>query len=276
MKSINQSPLPFQGQKRRFVRKFKESLNSIQMVEELTFVDLFGGSGLLSHIAKQSFPKSRVIWNDYDNFIQRLEHITTTNALLKDIRDLTKACVDDKRIDEAIKQNILERIKQETGYVDYVTLSASLLFSGQYATTFEELSAFSMYNCVKKYDYETNGYLDGVERVRCDYTELFDLYKGNKSVVFLVDPPYPKTDSTAYSSGSGWAINDHLDVLKVLEGSKFYYFTSNKSQVVELCQWMSSNTSYNNPFKDCSISTTTNNVNYSSSYTDIMLYNTDY
>lgn len=70
-KNFNTSPLPFQGQKRRFVKHFKEALNNYP--EQATYVDLFGGSGLLSHTVKQKYPNATVIWNDYDD----LEHAST-------------------------------------------------------------------------------------------------------------------------------------------------------------------------------------------------------
>ena len=45
------APLPFVGQKRMFVRELIQVLK--QFPDDATFVDLFGGSGLLSHIAKR-------------------------------------------------------------------------------------------------------------------------------------------------------------------------------------------------------------------------------
>ena len=77
MKNYSQSPLPFQGQKRKFVKHFKETLKGFP--NNATYVDLFGGSGLLSHTIKQEKPLARVIWNDYDNFAHRLECIPITN-----------------------------------------------------------------------------------------------------------------------------------------------------------------------------------------------------
>lgn len=74
------------GQKRRFVGEFKNALK--QFPDATVFVDLFGGSGLLSHIAKQERPDARVIYNDFDNFCLRLGNIPRTNRLLAKIRDL--------------------------------------------------------------------------------------------------------------------------------------------------------------------------------------------
>ena len=51
------APLPFVGQKRMFARHFIEVIK--QYPAGTVFVDLFGGSGLLSHITKHLHPE----WN---------------------------------------------------------------------------------------------------------------------------------------------------------------------------------------------------------------------
>ena len=78
------APLPFQGQKRMFA---KEYINVLQQFPDgTTFVDLFGGSGLLSHIAKCQKPNSTVVYNDFDGYRKRLEALPQTNALLAELR----------------------------------------------------------------------------------------------------------------------------------------------------------------------------------------------
>ena len=85
MKNMNLSaPLPFVGQKRMFAKEFIKVLE--QFPEDTVFVDLFGGSGLLSHIAKRSKPDATVVYNDFDNYRFRLKNIPQTNKLLADIR----------------------------------------------------------------------------------------------------------------------------------------------------------------------------------------------
>lgn len=86
MKNYSQSPLPFQGQKRKFIKHFKEALKAFP--DKATYVDLFGGSGLLSHTIKQEKPSAHVIWNDYDNFAHRLECIPVTNEILAKLRPI--------------------------------------------------------------------------------------------------------------------------------------------------------------------------------------------
>lgn len=55
-KVYTQCPLPFIGQKRHFLKQYRQTL--LQVREEVdTIVDLFGGSGLLSHAAKRLMPE---------------------------------------------------------------------------------------------------------------------------------------------------------------------------------------------------------------------------
>ena len=74
------APLPFVGQKRMFAREFIKVLE--QFKDKTVFVDLFGGSGLLSHITKHQRPDATVVYNDYDGYCRRLKAIPQTNALL--------------------------------------------------------------------------------------------------------------------------------------------------------------------------------------------------
>ena len=83
-KNYLSAPLPFVGQKRMFAREFIKVLE--QYPEDTVFVDLFGGSGLLSHIAKCQKPNATVVYNDFDNYRHRLENIPRTNFLLADLR----------------------------------------------------------------------------------------------------------------------------------------------------------------------------------------------
>ena len=87
--------------------------------------------------------------------------------------------------------------------------------------------------------------------------------------MFLIDPPYLATDNVSYKNH--WKLSDYLDVLKLLKGTKYVYFTSNKSQIIELCEWIKKNASIGNPFTDVEIRTQRNTLNYNSVFTDIML-----
>ena len=113
-------------------------------------------------------------------------------------------------------------------------------------------------------------YLDGLEVVSCDYRELFSRYKDVPNVVFLIDPPYLSTEVGTYTMN--WGLSDYLDVLQTLVGTNYIYFTSNKSSIIELCDWMGRNNTIGNPFTGSEKVEFNARMNYNSSYTDIMLF----
>lgn len=266
------APLPFQGQKRMFAKEFIKVLKHYP--DDAVFVDLFGGSGLLSHITKCQKPDATVVYNDFDNYRRRLENIPRTNALLDKIREVVVSVPRRKFLPEKTKEAILLLIEQEEkerGYVDYITLSTSLLFSMKYATNLDGLRKETFYNTVRKCNYDLClDYLDGLEVVSCDYRELFSRYKDVPDVVFLIDPPYLSTEVGTYTMN--WGLSDYLDVLQTLVGTNYIYFTSNKSSIIELCNWMGRNNTIGNPFTGSEKVEFNAHMNYNSSYTDIMLF----
>ena len=266
------APLPFVGQKRMFANEYKKILKTV--TGATVFIDLFGGSGLLSHITKREKPEAIVVYNDFDRYRKRLEHIGQTNQILSELRELTKDLPRHKILPGTVRKRILsllERKEKEYGFVDYITLSSSLLFSMKYRLSLEEMSKESMYNNIRKTDYDCSGYLDGLEITSCDYRELFEKYKNRTDVVFLVDPPYLSTEVGTYSMY--WKLSDYLDVLKVLKDNRYVYFTSNKSSIIELCDWLDKNKNLGNPFEKAIKKEFNAHMNYSAQYTDIMLYN---
>ncbi len=272
MKEYLSAPLPFVGQKRMFASEFKKILK--QYPDDAVYVDLFGGSGLLSHITKREKPDATVIYNDYDNYCKRLKNIPRTNQLLSDFRQIAAGLPRNKLIPKEVQMKIYGRIEKEEkiwGYVDYITLSSSLLFSMKYKTSLEGLKKESLYNNIRKSGYQLAGdYLDGLTVTHEDYKDVFNRYKEIPNTVFLVDPPYLSTDVGTYTMN--WKLADYLDVLAILQAHPFIYFTSNKSQILELCDWMGKHPGMGNPFQNAAIATFNARMNYNAFYTDMMLY----
>ena len=260
------------GQKRMFAKEFIKVL--AQFPDGTVFVDLFGGSGLLSHITKCVRPDAAVVYNDFDNYRQRLANIPATNALLSDLRRIVAGVTRKKRITGEAREKVLARLEREErehGYVDYITLSSSLLFSMNYVTDLEGMRKEDLWNTVRVTDYpEAKDYLEGLTVTSEDYKEVFKRYKDVPGVVFLVDPPYLSTEVGTYKMY--WRLADYLDVLNVLKGHSFVYFTSNKSSILELCDWMDRNPFVGSPFKECRKVEFSASVNYQAKYTDMMLY----
>lgn len=249
MKKYTKAPLPFQGQKRYFLRDFAKVVSLYPA--DTTFVDLFGGSGLLSHTAKYARPTARVIYNDFDNYAARLAAIPQTNKMRAEISEILKNCTPKKRIPDDKHAQILALIKREEdagNFIDYKTLSGSILFSARFSTTFEDLSKQAFYFNCRAAALSAEGYLDGVERVSEDYKTLAAKFVDDKTAVFICDPPYLSTDCKSYESY--WNLMDYLDVVSLFENRHFIYFTSNKSQIVELFGALEK-FGIRNPFAQC-------------------------
>lgn len=141
----------------------------------------------------------------------------------------------------------------------------------KYQLSVEGMRKETLYNNIRTTDYPLcPDYLDGLTIMSCDYKELYERYKDVSGVVFLVDPPYLSTEVGTYKMY--WRLSDYLDVLNVLRDKPFVYFTSNKSSIIELCEWIGNNKVLGNPFKDCQKVEFNAHMNYSAHYTDIMLY----
>lgn len=239
-------------------------------------MDLFGGSGLLAHHAKRIFPESKVVYNDYDNYCRRLLNVDRTNQLLSDFRAILNGFPYKARLPLKLVRRILPRVEkeEETGFVDYITISNALLFSTKYVASYEELSASTMYNCVVKFGYQFDPaeYLNGLQIVRQDYFELFNEYKDTPDVLFLVDPPYLTIDTKTYNSNQYWKLKDYLNVLRVLKDTNYFFFTSNKSSLLDICKWFEQNYNMTNPFAGSIVHSRKNMPTGFSSYTDMMIY----
>lgn len=265
------APLPFMGQKRYFLRDFAEVLERVEG-EIDTVVDLFGGSGLLSHTAKRVLPGCRVIYNDFDRYDRRLAAVEDTNSILRTIKERLTGLQANQRLTDEQRADVLaivEEAQNRLGWVDILTIGRSVLFSGKWVTSLEELRKHTMYNRVRPGAYECEGYLDGLEVVYMDYRDLFEREHGNSRALFVLDPPYLATECGMYECY--WKLTDYLNVLRLLRGTKYVYFTSDKSQIVELCRFMADEYGEAAPMYGATVRMRENHLNYNAKYNDIMI-----
>ena len=265
------APLPFMGQKRYFLRDFAEVLERVEG-EIDTVVDLFGGAGLLSHTAKRVLLGCRVIYNDFDRYDRRLAAVEDTNAILTAIKERLSGLERNQRLTDRERADVLAIVadyEKRLGYVDILTIGSSVLFSGKWVTSLDELRKHTMYNRVRPGGYECDGYLDGLEVVHMDYRELFERERGNRGALFVLDPPYLATECGMYECY--WKLTDYLNVLRLLRGTKYVYFTSDKSQIVELCRFMADEYGEAAPMYGATVRMRTNHLNYQAKFNDMMI-----
>ncbi|MBZ7981941.1 hypothetical protein AVBRAN12640_05265 [Campylobacter sp. RM12640] len=240
LKLYTKAPLPFQGQKRNFIKEIIELVRSYND-ENIIFIDAFGGSGLISNTIKYTCPKARVIWNDYDNYQQRLDNIEQTNEILKRFEFLSVYKKNEKISDEH-KELVLKICKEyeEKGYfIDYLTISSQVLFGGAYAFNFNDLKSKRFF-CKAHLPilYNTQNYLKNVERVSLDAFELINNYKDNPNAILVLDPPYLQTDTGGYNMSKSWTLAKFLKIITMAQSYRnFIFFSSEKSQALEFFEW---------------------------------------
>ena len=226
--------MPFQGQKRNFIKQFRELIkDEFRAHRNGVFIDAFGGSGLLSHNIKQIYPNARVIYNDYDNYSERLANIEATNEILQTIEPITKKYKKDEKVSEEDREKIIKIIDEyiKRGYfIDWLTLSSRLLFGGKYCHDESELKKEKTFFITSQNTplYQANGYLRGVEIIHKDAKELIKEFE-NEDVVLILDPPYLQTNKAGYKCF--WGLRDFLKLIRLVR-EPFIFFSSENSDIL--------------------------------------------
>ena len=68
-----------------------------------------------------------------------------------------------------------------------------------------------------------------------------------------------------------WGLKEYLDVLKVMRGMRYVFFTSDKSKLVEFLQWLDENTNWKGVLDGATVTRRKQRVNDGGGYEDIMI-----
>lgn len=214
-----------------------------QINSETIFIDCFGGSGLISHNIKQWYPSNRVIWNDYDNYQERLNHIDTTEQLRQEMAKIIKLNtiynIYQDKLHPHTKEKILTLLQdkaQSGAFIDYTTISTYLLFSGNYTRNYQELAKHTFYNTIASKPLNKEGYLAGVERTQADFINLLDSYKDITNKCLILDPPYLQTQKGNYNDS--FQLAQFLALIERVQ-KPYIFFGSHKSDVLPCFAYLS-------------------------------------
>lgn len=247
---LKRAPLPFQGQKSKWFAQYSEFLDRIeQKAHELNrpvcVIDVFGGSGLLSHWTKRLHPAFTVVYNDFDNYTERIKHIHDVNLLLAELRKLFPEYVNDKlKRNEQIPHDkgvqLRQLINNFKGVIDPYTLSSWFKYSGTSLSTVDEfLKDERFYFRLPITDYNedcVNHYLDGITVIHedaSDYNKFQHIIKplipSNALTFYILDPPYLYCDKGGYKS-SYFKLESTIDLINYfIHEDYFIFFNSTKS-----------------------------------------------
>ena len=239
-----QPPLPFMGNKRNMLKHIKAVLETMQedgqIDSETIFIDCFGGSGLISHNIKQWYPSNRVVWNDYDNYQERLNHLDTTEQLRQEMAKIINDTTPYKaKAPPHTKEKILTLLQdkaQSGAFIDYTTISTYLLFSGNYATNYQELAKHTFYNIIASKPLNNKGYLAGVERTQADFIDLLESYKDITNKCLILDPPYLQTQKGNYSDS--FQLAQFFNLIERVQ-KPYIFFGSHRSDIMPCFTYLS-------------------------------------
>lgn len=250
MKLLHKAPLPFLGQKRNWIRYLPELLQGNLFDKGFSdykngiFVDMFGGSGLLSHNIKQIFPNAEVIYNDFDKFT---DYLTNESAdILKSVGKLLEPYFKKYKRNEKTNANDTKEIRKiyffvKNKYKERLYLRAvhsSLWFRAAINDptpqieneTNHYINSRGLLN--RNYKKEFSNYLTGLNVIKgVDFKELIQQYKDNKNAVFICDPPYLNTCTGHYKSDFD---KNNFDFLVENIRPPFIAFSSMKNNLKEL------------------------------------------
>ena len=273
VKIFKQAPLPFIGQKRYFIKSFCEVLNDNihGLGEEWTIVDVFGGSGLLSHHAKRLKPHAKVIYNDFDNYAQRLKHIDDTNRLRQQLAEVLKGIPKKNRIDKKTHALIIETIKNFDGFIDIDCLQTWLSFSGKQLKDLNQLQTRQdFYNGLRDSNYpDAKEYLKGIEVVSKSFDELLPEYINNEKTLLVLDPPYLFTQQNGYRKSKDFGLVSFLQMMELIR-PPLILFSSNRSEILDYFDYQVKQN--NERFFDYKYMSITAPLNRQSLYRDNMIY----
>ena len=258
MKLLHKAPLPFLGQKRNWIRYLPELLQGNLFDKGFSdykngiFVDMFGGSGLLSHNIKQIFPNAEVIYNDFDGYTDYLNEECVN--ILKEVG--VKVAYIFSKYDAKytgklkpchskylFKLLTYYRNKFPNKFYD-LAIYGLILFSGEHGRKsieekrksdnfYRKRPVGQIYLTNKiKINNDCKNYLTGLNVIKgVDFKELIQQYKDNKNAVFICDPPYLNTCTGHYKSGFD---KKNLDFLVENIRPPFIAFSSMKNNLKEL------------------------------------------
>lgn len=233
---FNKAPLPFVGQKRNFLKKFVKVLNEniSEQGEGWTIIDVFGGSGLLSHQAKRLKPRARVIYNDFDGYAHRLAHIEDINKLRRLLAGTLKDTPNKAKLDKHTRDVVIEQIRSFKGYIDLDSLRAWLLFSGRVLDNLNQLYKEPVfYNRLRKSDYNlASGYLDGIEVISKSFDKFLPDYLDNENTLIILDPPYLFSEQKAYRKAKEFKLISFIKMM-ALTRPPFILFSNKHSEILE-------------------------------------------
>lgn len=232
-------PIPFIGCKRGWNKEMTKLFKPYKDVDGLIIIDLFGGSGYCSLLAKHVCSNATVIYNDYDHYTDQFEYMEENMKIMTKIRELVKERNIKKggKLPDDLVAEILTMLRDLRDEHKLIINLFSSCLCFQFSVLEIDNPKQKLYNKLTEKDYSNNvKQYENLEIVHEDWETLYNKYKGNNKVIFIMDPPYPFTFQTNYKGYSFLA--NQLRIIDLLNSEpNLLLFTSEKSFIIDCYKW---------------------------------------
>lgn len=256
-------PVPFGGGKKGARSVVTEAFYDLDDVYDMNFIDFFGGSGLLSQWALEAGFRE-VVYNDFDDYLGRIRyfnsprHIEYINWLrwyFYEANGLEPTSRVPDELAEPVRRRVLEEFaKCEEDGLDPSVYEYPILRPVAHQMRPYDSDPRQNRNCivytaarVAKSKPEKDNWCAGAKVESTDYRELLRKYPITENTVCSIDPPYPDTESFAYTGAVtlndiGSLVEECLDKkAKVMvygnKGSGIYNLMMTKFPTLKVCEF---------------------------------------
>lgn len=207
---IRKPPLSFAGHKGAWIDYIMQAATKLPAGEKV--IDAFGGSGICARAVIEARPDLRVLWNDFDGYLTRLDHAPETEILR---RTLQSICGERKHnnsihaashdvdpltlVQKDAVENALYLHGLAFGYVDNY-LVTQYLYNGLRMPTAPN-SSHAWVNHVACSPIRVDFAKEHAKILRPAHT-CFDISAHDPlAAYYILDPPYEKTENCRYKGG---------------------------------------------------------------------------
>lgn len=204
---IKKPPIAFAGHKGAWVDYIMQKAKGLP--EGAKVIDAFGGSGMCARAVIEARPDLQVVWNDFDGYLERLDHAPETEMLRQTLQSI---CGERKHVrpkypgnygmdplppaQKAAVLNALEMHKFAFGYVDDLTVM-NFLYSGPRKPKALDLN-HAWVNKISVSPVKVKLALEHAEILRPANMRFDILAHTPEAAYYIIDPPYEKTDNSSY------------------------------------------------------------------------------
>lgn len=217
-RAFREPPLAFSGNKKYWAAELMDEASLLP--PGATVWDVFGGSAVCARCIKDARPDVRVIWNDFDNYSDRLRHIAESEELRKTLYRMFGGVGDASLCrpltpDEARAfHEVCVAHHQRFGFFDDLLVrrwSSIGCPKGFYDLNNPPEKLFSRVPRTPLKVADAERWLDGLEITRCEARQL-PIQDGD---FVILDPPYVETTCSEYrGSGTLRPLRDAYNILR--------------------------------------------------------------